>query len=305
MKANLRLRRALMLAALILGGAASALSAAHAELGESLIESTAGWFELAQHWQHAGPRTLALNGARVVVATGTSEQPLDAMLDHFEALCRRQSGGLRQVASRLFGSSVPMLLDGILVAREAEVGLVACIDFGSAELSAEDLFRRLDQFSAEGDVSALGGLRMVRVQAQGARTFFVTVSNDGPWPLARMFGSDGDCPGEDPRQIPRPTSAQRVLSAWQEGHATSIHTYRVPGTTDEVFATYATQLGTEAWRTMNGDALVSGPAVQAALFTRGQESLVVQAQRDGQDTLISLLTLDPRVHPAKSSQPLR
>ncbi len=294
---RLKLRRALMLLCLSVAAPGAALVQARTEIQQALLERTAGLFELARHWQRASPRALFLNGARVVVATGSSEQPLPAMLDHFQAHCRRESGGLHELAmdaTRPARTGLPSLVDGVLRVEEEHQGLVACLALGETKLGAAELMDRIERFGDALDVAELGGLRVVRVQALGEGSFFVAAWNDGPLALARMFPEQGDSPGADPSGIPRPAHARRVLSAWQEDVPSSVHVYESGDVRDEAFVGYTRELEKLGWRLQDATGLYGGASVNGGLFARGAQSLVVQAQSDERGSLISVLPMETR-----------
>lgn len=294
---RLKLRRVLMLLGVIAGVPGIALVQARAELEQTLLEQTAGLFALARHWQRAQPRALFLNGARIVVATGSSEQPVAAMLDHFQEHCRRQSGGLHELAQAAMHSAragLPSLVDGVLRVEEEHQGLVACLALGEARLGAAELMDRIERFSDALDLAELGGLRVVRVQALGEGSFFVAAWNDGPLALTRMFPEQGDSQGVDPAGLPRPARARRVLSAWQEGVPSSIQLYESAQARDEAFAGYTEELERAGWRMQDVTNLHGGASVNGALFARGGKSLVVHTQPDGRGSLISVLPMELR-----------
>ncbi|MFT3928082.1 MAG: hypothetical protein QM778_36475 [Myxococcales bacterium] len=293
---QLMLRRILL--ASLLGGVLPGLGLAHAtsELEASLLERTRSLFELAPHWQRVPPRVLLVNGARLVLATGRSEQPLSAMLDHFQAHCRAESGGLHQAARAVYRSArkdLPSLIDGVLRVEEEKEGLVACLALG-AKLSPRELLARLERFGEHADLQELGGLRVVRVRRVDEGSFFVATWNEGPLPLADMFPEQGDSPGDEPPDVPRPRQARRLLSAWQEGRPSGVYVYSVSAARDAVFESYVAELERGGWRLQDASSLVGGVPFHGAAFARGSQGLVVHTQADGEGTLISVLPLESR-----------
>ena len=293
----LNLRRLLMVGALSLGVPGLALVQARAEFGETLLERTQGLFDMAQHWPRTPPRALHLNGARIIVATGTSEQPLAVMLDHFQAKCRAESGGLHDAARSVFrprDGRLPSLIDGVLRVEEEKRGLVACLALGQSPLSAMELAGRIDRFAETADLAELGGLRVVRLESVGDGTFFVAAWNDGPVSLATMFPAAGDSPGVDPAGVPRPEGAKRVLSAWQEGAPSGVNLYLSQTQRDLAFANYVGSLAWAGFKIQDSSSLLGGASMNAALFARGTETLVVHAQSDADGTMIAVLPMDMR-----------
>lgn len=266
---------------------------ARAEFAHTLLERTAGLFALFPHWQSSSPRALQLNGARIIVTTGTSEQPIGVMLDHFQAECRAHSGGLHEAAERVFAppaASLPSMLDGVLRVQDGDVGLVACLAIGKATLSAAAWADRIARFTEALDLQVFGGVRLVRVQQAGSRTFFTAVWNDGPVPLGTMFPEQGDSPGYDVVGVLRPSGAQRVLSAFQEGEPTGVQVYRVQDDVDTAFSGYATALSAAGW-SIHDPAFLASSQAHAALFLRGDSSVVVYAEEQAGERLLSVLSL--------------
>lgn len=268
-----------------------AVRSAGAELEESLLQASRNLFALAEHWQVAEPRALYLNGARVIVATGRSEQPLALVLDHFQNHCRAHSGGLHpawlQITDPKLRAPAP---DGVLRIDGDDVGMVACLDLGEKTLSAQEMADRLGRFAETLDLTALGGVRMVRAQRAGAKTFFVAAFSDGPVSLSSMFPDNQDCPGQDLRDAPRPMRATRILSAWQEGHASELHVYQTKTSVDDAFERYAAAMEQSGW-TLHDDTRLSSAEVFGAVFVRGHDSVVVDARADGPESRLTVLAM--------------
>jgi hypothetical protein len=287
---KLRLTRSLLClltAVLVCGWAGKHV---RAELGASLLERSARLFELAPHWQHGEPRALYLNGARMIIASGISEQPQAALLDHFQAMCRRHTAGIHAVMSgRNATSELPSLLDGVLRVEGDGAGLVACLALGEDPLGIAALVERLEHLAETGDLSALGGLRVVRVQPRGDGSFFVAAWNDGPVVLDAMFPVQGDSPGIDFRGVPRPEHATRTLSAWQEGGEAAANLYSVPEGADVAFSTYERMLVRASWQIDDGARLLAGDPRYGALFSRAGKTLVVHVETHEDGSWVSVL----------------
>ena len=293
----LKIRRILMLTAALVLLPAAALVQAESEVEVALLERTQELFALAQHWQHTEPRALYLNGARVIVATGSSEQPLSVMLDHFQAHCRAESGGLHELArvraARAQGR-LPSLIDGVLRVEEEKRGLVACLTRGQAAWSADGWRRALVAFGETGDLAQWGGLRVVQLQARGDGSFFVAAWNDGPLPIWKMFPEQGDSPGADPVGVPRPKRAQRVLSVWQEGQPNALHVYRSDTSQEELFAEYVSSFEGAGWKLQDASSLLGGAALHGGLFAQGAKGVVVEVEGDEAGSLVSVLPMELR-----------
>jgi hypothetical protein len=291
------IRRALMLMAACSGVPSVAWVQARAQVEQTLLERTRALFELVPSWERTPPRALFLNGARIIVATGTSEQPLKVMLDHFQERCRRESGGLSKAAQQLVRprrGGLPSLIDGVLRIEEERQGLVACLGLGERELTHEELRERIERFADAGDLSVFGGVRVVRLEALEERTFFVATWSEGALPLATMFPERGDSPGSDPAHIPRPAGSRRLLSAWQEDAPSSIHLYLTNRPSDEAFAAFVQALEQHGFTNQDSSSMAGGTLMQGTLFARGTQSIAVHAQLLGAETVLSVLNMEPR-----------
>jgi hypothetical protein len=290
----LRVRRVGMVLLLLAGTCLGAVYSVRAEFERSLLSRSVSLFELARHWVRAQPRTLVLNGARIVLTTGRSEQPIGVLLDHFQAACRRHSGGvhaaLQQVPAR--GHALPSLMDGVLRAEHGGQGMVACLDLGEATLGPEEWLRRIERFAATSDLAQLGGLRVVRAQALGDGSFFVAAWNDGSLQLRRMFPKVGDAPGTDFPALPRPQGSRRIFSAWQEQAPSGVNVYASAEKAGPAFEAHMRALEALGWSANDGSFLRSEKSSYAALYQRQGSSVVVQAQPDGAGSLISVLPMD-------------
>ncbi len=288
----LMLQRCLMLGLAVAGCLAAALCSAKAELDTRVLAHTRGILAVPEAWVRGAPRSIALNGARIRIASGRSDRSLHELLDRAEEDCRKRSGGI-DARSRALNRKPRRgrLSNGILRAQHGKEGLVACLDLGHSEVSLDDLAANLSDFARDGDLQRLGGLRMLRAEALERGTFFVTAMNDGSVPLWRMFPAKGDSPGMDAVDVARPTGSRRVLSAWQEQGAPAIHVYETPQAVSTVWSRYAQDLKSAGWQHTAQPATQPG-ATRSALFVRGGHQVVVTAERRQTKTLIAIMPLD-------------
>jgi len=292
-RTKLMLQRSLMLAIVVAGCLAIALRTAKAELETRALAHTRGILGIPDAWVRGAPRTIALNGAHIRLASGHSEQTLHALLDRAERDCRERSGGLDARAGALHRKSGrPRLSNGILRAEHGKEGLVACLDLGPAELSLDDLAAKLSDFARHGDLQNLGGVRMLRAEARAQGAFFVTVSTDGAVPLWRMFPAEGDAPGLDAPDVARPVGSRRVLSAWQEQGAPAIHVYETQQALDVLWPKYARDLAASGWKEDTRPSTQTPGTTRSALFMRGGKQVVVTAEGQRAKTLIAIMPLD-------------
>lgn len=185
-------------------------------------------------------RVLQLNGVPVSFRTQTVAAPLEDVLGHYESLC---IGGGAGLAERLSMQSH----------RGKDGGHVACLDMGDGPRNLRSLAGRFVRFSQTGDLTELGGLRYARARrvssTSGDQTFVLTVWADSAFPIFRMLAVDGaDAAGKDIEAVPRPRSAQRLLSAWEVGSPSGFVVYRVLHESAAALESfYRNQLSAKGW----------------------------------------------------------
>lgn len=182
-------------------------------------------------------RTLALNGARVEFATGSTTESVTRVLDWYQARCAQHSGGMDRVLDAVRERlPTPLRPDAEGMAQRASTlregtdraGFVACLDLGTAQtVTPEEILRRVSTFTRTGNLADVGGLRYLYAErtASGG-THMVGFWSDGEVNVTRMFPSTGDAPGDDPEDVGRPpVGMRRVLSAREEGEPYGMTVY--------------------------------------------------------------------------------
>lgn len=266
---------------------------AHAYADEFVRDVGGAMLRYAGADQLDAQRTLVVNGLQVRVGSGGTPHTPRQVLDEFHARCRGR--GIRfdapppaheaALAHLPFASTFP--LDGVLRLDDGERGYVACLDVAGRQLSPDELLERTRRFLADGDLSHLGELRLAIVERDGARTSYLALWTEGPFPVGRAFPATGDAPGRDPVGVPRVPGTRRVLSAWQASAAPMLAMYRATATTTRALAD-------RYRRTLEG----AGARVQAA--ERDAAGLVVRHDAqwflivfvpDGSDAIASVTRL--------------
>jgi hypothetical protein len=257
--------------------------------------------ELASWAGRFGPvTTLELNGHTMHVGSVTSEQTVAQVLTRFRALCTRESGGL---AEELSARARPLIQDDAQLAlgitREAlgdGVGASGCFARGKRGGSL-DLLRRIREFAASRDLSALGQLRYVYVRkTDSGGSHAVLVWNDGPLLVQRMFPALGDAAGGDLPGVPRPGGSRRLISAQVRGKPYGLLTYEL-AERDPLVALerYHAQLTAAGFRAVHLPTVSEGE-LYSRVFLQDDVPLQVHAVRNGPQTVIALLRMGGRSH---------
>lgn len=199
------------------------------------------------------PSELLLNGASFFFSTGASESSVHDVLEHFHAACLKRGPQLHtlwqdpklppDLLKKAEAARETGILDGVVRVEGEETGVVACLDTGGEALDSLTLIRRIQGFVETGDASVVGDLRYVMVEkGQVHETTFVTAWTDGPLNLREMFPPEGDAPGMDIPDLPRPEGARRVLSSFQRDGDDLVTLYKAPLSTEDLHGFYVSAL---------------------------------------------------------------
>ncbi len=195
---------------------------------------------------------LNLNEQHVLINSTATPRPLEEVLDYFERQCREHAEGMIDTFANLDGSlrtlvpatGVPGF--GTMKRVADHGGLVACMS-GDHVLTTEEMASRLEEAVLTGDLGKLGGLRYVAVESAGRGSHVVALWTEGAMNLGKMFPKEGDSPGRDWPETPRPEGSRRLLSAFAEGTSYGVNVYVVDGGPDATRRSVDQRLKTAGW----------------------------------------------------------
>lgn len=168
-------------------------------------------------------RVVQINGEQLRFSSGVTAHSVDEVLDNFETICEAHDGGLverfAQLPERLNGHRMTRFRP-ILRGEGGEQGYVVCLDMNDDDVTFNEIRSRFQRFERTGDIHDVGDLRYVFVQETEDPDVrhFLTFWTDGSFRLRHMMPSDGDAPGADLTDVPRPPGARRMISASEAGH---------------------------------------------------------------------------------------
>lgn len=157
---------------------------------------------------------IEFNGARFYFAATVVEDGLEDVVARATRVCEEQNRDVEQELGPALGRlPVGEKLDAskllLLQSEESSaVGEVGCWANRKGGLLAS-----VKRFAESGNLAELGSLSYLRAERHGKKTLVRTLWSEGPLTLSQMFPAEGDAPGVDLPDWPRPASAARILSA--------------------------------------------------------------------------------------------
>jgi hypothetical protein len=256
---------AMAAAALLLGVAIARVHASGLELAQSigapLIAYTGATHE-------EGLRTLVVNGARFRMRTGSTPDSIDTVIDAHAEPCRSRA----------------LTPDPVVRTRRADQGFIGCIVPRDAPL-----LERIRALHETQDFAALGELRFAWAMQTPTGTRYVAIAAEGELNVPAMFPAHGDAPGIDPPGLPRPPSARRLITTWQEGQDPVLVSYLSELALAEVISRYTSALATAGLDVERVPTPVDGE--QTFLVRHGaRQHLAILTSDDG-GTLISIIPI--------------
>lgn len=244
-----------------------------AETDEILLGVGAQMMAYAEADAQDAPRTLRLNGQRLLFGSGhTRDHSVGEVLDFFEGRCRSRDGRLvdqlgELAAARQIEAPDTSMMDATLREETGRGGFVACFDVGEEREGIEGLVARLQAFADTGNLARMGGLRYAYARpTEDGGTHFLVFHTDEELNVYEMFPATGDAPGVDVEDLPRPANVRRLMSAWEEGDPHSLSMYTsTTRSADELRTWYSRELPGSGWE------LVEPSEAQRERFTRHWE----------------------------------
>jgi hypothetical protein len=236
---------------------------------------------------------LLLNGERIQLASAVTSEPVERVLDRFEALCR-DDGVLPHELSRLdalLKKELPprksALELGILREDRGHDGMVACMVQGPS--SRESLFQRFEQLVQSQDLADVGLLRYAYARrTENGRTHVITAWTEGSFKLDALAPkTDGsDTPGSDPKGAIRPPQSVRLLTAQATGAPHAVRIYESRSSQRAVLDSYDRELPRLGWQPISA---AGYDVPEARYFTKGGVDLLVVADEQGERTAVSMI----------------
>ena len=213
-----------------------------------------------------GLRTLVINGARLQLRSGDTQESIDQVLDRQSEPCRADGDWLNPIVRT----------------HNADQGFVGCI----VPPAGHRITDGLSALAITQDVASLGQLRVTWALRNDGATRYVSVASDGALELPRMFPSDGDAPGVDVPGMPRPPAARRLLSTWQDGASPLLVSYQSDLPLDELEQRYSVELAANGRIERHGE---PGGNERFLMVRQGESAHLAILALDPAGTLISII----------------
>jgi hypothetical protein len=257
-------------------------------------------FELDRQWARQsgtmdrGSYRVRLNGQAMSISSHMTDASMHAVLEAADDECRAHAGEIEGAVAKLPGlavSKLTSLVFGVVHREWKDGGYVACIerdgDRGLGELASD-----LRELAKTGDLARLGTFRYVIAdRGPGAtKTHVLRQWTEGEFNLTKMFPSEGDVPGSDLAEVPRPSAARRILDANVDQSPFGVRVYDAAGTPASILASYDHDLMAKGWTSV---ALPEKDAATMRVYDQGAADLFISASRNGERTVVSIADLPP------------
>jgi hypothetical protein len=223
--------------------------------------------------------TILVNGERAHVATATSNDSLETVLDRFSTSCQANASSLTDAWKAVPEKTRAEARDAIAAAAttkqiNGDEGTVSCIARGKN--SRESFMDAATEFAKTRDFGAIGQLRYVYAKrGSDGKTFVLTAWTDDSFSMRALTPSAGqDAAGTDSALVPRPQNAQRILSVGVDKAPFAVRAYKSSEAPAAVLGFYDASLSKAGWSCVAPDGLASAarnctkPGVEASIVAR-------------------------------------
>ncbi len=247
-----------------------------------------------------GLNTLEVNGERFAVVSALIDRDIEQVRSEFEESCARGSLALecsmKPVLEAAKNEGAPIdPKDAARMLTQSERSSSGHTAHASCFVDPPDdpeLWERIERLAETGQLSSIGSFRWLRAERgkyDPARTRVVLVWPEGPLDVMKMFGGDGDRPGEDPERAPRPPEAKRVLSTRVSATGQGMFAYESKASPRDITRHFDLQMKAEGFVPMDlhADQL---PYRRAYIDDEGRVMMLESTQRD-ENSLVVMVEL--------------
>jgi hypothetical protein len=239
-----------------------------------------------------------MNGETVFIATAVNEDAPPKVLDRFEEHCKANPGALGDVwksvgkmdAKTKDGfekAGFKLLSPGVIRHGDAKEGVVLCLVKGSG--TPDSMFDASRLFKKTHDLGTLGKLRYAyaRITPKG-QTLVLTAWTEDSFKLDAMFPRDGDAPGADPPEMPRPPESQRLMSIDVANTPFGAYVYRSSATPQQVIESYDKAMEAKGWTILDPSAQTGDSGLNHGYMKDGVMFTLSSGRGDDGATIVSI-----------------
>ena len=235
-----------------------------------------------------------LNGQAMAISSHMTDKSIRDVLKAAEDECRAHTGGLDGEFTKLPGYAMAKLTSfvfGVVHQEWADHGYVACIE-RDGNRGVAGLASDVRDLMKTGDISKLGTFRYVEAdRGKGTtKTHVLRQWTEGEFSLAKMFPAEGDVPGSDLAEVPRPAGGRRILEASVNGSPLGVRVYDSPGAPEAILAGYEKDFVSKGWKSVS---VPEKDAQKMRVFDQGESDVFISASRTGARTVVSISDLPP------------
>jgi len=295
------MRVAAYMGVLLSVGSVATVRAARADVTETTLELGRDLVPLADLLKERA--RVDINGEHVWASSSVSSAPVTEILDRYQAHCREngavgETWGKEPLTKNIDRSDPkgPTFQFGTFRSEKGAEGSILCFTEQAADKSASFL-DRMGAFVGSKDLGKLGRVRYVYVRHERGTSHVLTMWTDEHLRIDRMSGTaaDGQEPGFDNPDLPRPIRARRTVSASIDGTPYGVRGYMSQASVSEVLTAYSAEMTSRGWLTATtSDDHVRGFMKDGSLVTVGTES-----SKDGTVVGIAEVGNDPQMSNAR------
>jgi hypothetical protein len=239
------------------------------------------------------PQAVLINGQPMFLASKLVADDVAGVLDGFEQYCTRDA----PKSAGPLGADPYTWLRSRLENTDGSEGHIACLVPREPVHGLPRLLERASAFAHSGDLAELGEVRyaVARRNSESNSTHVLTMWTEGAFNVRAMFTEEGDAPGDDPADLPRPRAARRVLSARLANHPYSLRFYDSEASHASVLDGYAEDMAARDWSALTLPARGHGHDMNqnVHVFVRdGRAVIVTVSDTPAGKTGVSLLEME-------------
>jgi hypothetical protein len=246
---------------------------------------------------------LKINGNSVLAGGSHVEANLDSVLDRFEAHCTEfawdaqkefsamATGKSEAKPAQASRAEKPWSLTLARKRSESE-GLVVCLAPSEKQTGISKFVESARVAFETGELSSVGQIRYLYARKHArSGTNVVAVLTTGDFNMHRFMSVEGDAPGDDLDEVPRPQHSRRIFQAELAGSPYVVRSYTTPTSAAQVLDGYQRSLPVRAWKKIEG---YPNATQNSVTFEKDGAAVLIQAAKEGESTRVDIVQMGSR-----------